>query len=196
VFKFLGYTPNEKLSIANRFLLPKQLEANGVNSSQVQITDAAMKEIVDRYTRGEAGVRGLERNIGNVIRAKVVEWADWTESQKGESNTSSISYNPLVEQHDIERILGIAPWDASIGLAGDEDLGGKLGVVYGLVVMGQGEGGILPVETVLVPGKGNLRLTGMLGDVSRFLISQLFFGLRTELICVLFRSSKKVRSWR
>jgi len=123
-----------------------------------------MKEIVDRYTRGEAGVRGLERKIGNVIRAKVVEWADWTESQKGESNTSSISYNPLVEQHDIERILGIAPWDESIGLAGE----GKAGVVYGLVVMGEGGGGILPVETVMVPGKGKLRLTGMLGDVSHF----------------------------
>src|SRR5258708_6337045 len=110
-----------------------------MKSPQIQITDAAMKEIVDRYTRGEAGVRGLERKIGNVIRAKVVEWADWTESQKGESNTSSlISYNPLVEQHDIERILGIAPWDESIGLAGEGSLGGKAGVVYGLVVMGEG----------------------------------------------------------
>jgi ATP-dependent Lon protease len=124
-----------------------------------------MKEIVDRYTRGEAGVRGLERKIGSVVRAKVVEWSDWTESRK-EGDTSLTSYNPVVEQHDIERILGIAPWDASLGLAGEDGLEGRAGLVYGLVVMGQGEGGILPVETVMVPGKGVLRLTGMLGDVS------------------------------
>lgn len=165
----LGYTPNEKLSIANRFLLPKQLEANGLNSEQVRITEGAMNEIVNRYTRGEAGVRGLERRIGSVIRAKVVEWGDWVESQKeSDGNANTISYDPVVEQHDIERILGIAPWDSSIGFAGEDGIGGRAGVVYGLVVTGQGEGEILPVETVMVPGKGRLRLTGMLGDVGSF----------------------------
>lgn len=126
-----------------------------------------MKEIVNRYTRGEAGVRGLERKIGSVVRAKVVEWADWLESRKeGGGNASSVAYNPVVEQRDIERILGIAPWDA--GEDGARARDERAGVVYGLVVMGQGEGGILPVETVMVPGDGKLRLTGMLGDVSLF----------------------------
>ena len=168
-----------------------------------------MKEIVNRYARGEAGVRGLERKIGSVVRAKVVEWSDWTESRKeGDGNTDSIPYNPVVEQRDLERILGIAPWDASIGLAGEDGLGGRAGVVYGLVVMGQGEGGILPVETVMVPGEGKLRLTGMLGDVSRFSVVPLSLPpCPINLGCFFWlmngtdrsdknRLSKKVQNWR
>lgn len=75
--------------------------------------------------------------------------------------------------------MGIAPWDASIGLAGESDRARdeRASVVYGLVVMGQGEGGVLPVEAVIVPGEGKLRLTGMLGDVSHF------FGHFPQLVC-------------
>lgn len=149
----LGYTYNEKIHIAKRFLLPKQIKANGLTDSHLTLTEPALRQIATRYTR-EAGVRSLERAIGSVVRFKAVEWAD-----HGEGDHEL--YQPIVEEKDVEKILGIPRWD------GDErERDEKRGIVYGLVVMGQGEGGILPVETIAIPGTGQLKLTGSLGDVS------------------------------
>ncbi len=172
-----GYTYDEKLHIARRFLLPKQLAANGLTPERVQITEPALLSIATRYTR-EAGVRGLERVVGAVIRFKAVEWAEWADTNriedvkapglavKGPQHEGNGSeprlYKGIVEEYELERILGIAKWDD----AEEKDREERRGVVYGLVVMGQGEGGILPVETTAVPGTGMLRLTGSLGDVS------------------------------
>lgn len=143
----------------------------------MEITEPALLRIATGYTR-EAGVRTLERAIGAVIRWKAVEWAEWAEDNdvSGGDNSSDSKvtsqalvkadvkrgeYKRLVEESELEKILGIARWD------GDErDREERRGVVYGLVVMGQGEGGILPVETIIVPGQGGLKLTGSLGDVS------------------------------
>ena len=145
---------------------------------------------------GEGGVRGLEKALGRVVRGKVVEFA----KSLGNGTTAATSgepenrgYNPVVELGDLEKYLGLPRyrWEEAVGLNFDEDgddehLGaevtglikpkskrkanGKRGVVYGLVVSGIGEGGVLPVESVFVPagtgGGGGVRLTGMLGDVS------------------------------
>jgi ATP-dependent Lon protease len=167
------------MHIARRFLLPKQLKANGLNEDHFAITEPALLHIATRYTR-EAGVRSLERAIGAVVRYKAVEWSDSVDAFNDHQPEPSSSSNPspeqggpivvsggrkreykrVVEEHELEKVLGIARWD------GDEkEREERRGVVYGLVVMGQGEGGILPVETIAVPGTGKLKLTGSLGDV-------------------------------
>ncbi len=141
-----------------RFLLPKQLKANGLSADQLNITDTAMQYIASRYTR-EAGVRNLERQIGSVARFKAVQWAD--SNEEGDSATDS-SYNPAVDVQDIREILGLEWWDPE-----EREREGRKGIVNGMVVQGEGEGGILSVETILVPGTGKLRLTGSLGEVIR-----------------------------
>lgn len=163
------------MHIARRFLLPKQLQANGLDESHITITEPALLHVATRYTR-EAGVRSLERAIGGVVRYKAVEWAEFMD-EGGEAKdvgtdagavvvAESINshgrraYRRVVEEHEIEKILGIARWDGE-----ERDREERRGIVYGLVVMGQGEGGILPVETIAVPGSGHLKLTGSLGDV-------------------------------
>jgi ATP-dependent Lon protease len=172
------------MHIARRFLLPKQLQANGLEDAHITITEPALLHIATRYTR-EAGVRSLERAIGGVVRYKAVEWAEFVDSGGSEVATDSHEktltdgtgdgamvivdgktrrgYRRVVEEHEVEKILGIARWDGE-----ERDREERRGVVYGLVVMGQGEGGILPVETIMVPGSGRLKLTGSLGEVRVF----------------------------
>jgi len=113
-----------------------------------------MLQIVTGYTR-EAGVRSLERAIGSVVRFKAVEWAEHDD----EDGDKLSIYEKGVKEEDLEKILGIPRYD------GEKERISNRGVVYGLVVSGLGEGGVLPVETCTIPGKGDLRLTGSLGDV-------------------------------
>ena len=156
-----GYTPTEKLHIARRFLLPRQLEANGLKEGQIEIDDDALLGVVRGYTR-EAGVRSLERAVGGVARFKAVEWAEISESQtESQPESSEVRvYDPRVREEDLEKILGISRADLE-----EKERELRRGVVWGLVVMGQGEGGVMPIETVALPGKGALKLTGSLGDV-------------------------------
>jgi ATP-dependent Lon protease len=157
----IGYTYDEKMHIARRFLLPKQLQANGLTANHLSITEPSLLNITTHYTR-EAGVRGLERAIGAVVRYKAVEWAEHLDDIADDSHSKKErkEYKRIVEEHELENILGIARWDGE-----EREAEARRGVVYGLVVMGQGEGGILPVETIAVPGSGQLKLTGSLGDV-------------------------------
>lgn len=115
--------------------------------------------IATHYTR-EAGVRSLERAIGAVVRFKAVEWAEHLDSHADGNNQVGKEYKDVVEADDLEAILGVARWDAE-----EREREERRGIVYGLVVTGMGEGGILPVETIAVPGSGGLKLTGSLGDV-------------------------------
>ncbi|KAF9468324.1 Lon protease C-terminal proteolytic domain-containing protein [Collybia nuda] len=181
IIQLSGYTYDEKMHIARRFLLPKQLQANGLQDAHITITEPALLHIATRYTR-EAGVRSLERAIGGVVRYKAVEWAEFVDGGGSEGTIEAggktltdgtgdgamvvvdgktrRGYRRVVEEHEIEKILGIARWDGE-----EREREERRGIVYGLVVMGQGEGGILPVETIGVPGSGRLKLTGSLGDV-------------------------------
>jgi ATP-dependent Lon protease len=149
-----GYTYDEKLHIASRFLLPKQLKANGLDASRIVLSEPPLLQIVTGYT-SEAGVRSLERSIGAVVRYKAVEWAEYSD-QEGDNLST---YQKEVRVGDLEKILGIPRYDAG------KERAPKKGIVYGLVVSGLGEGSVLPVETCTIPGKGDLRLTGSLGDV-------------------------------
>lgn len=150
-----GYTYDEKMHIARRFLLPKQIRANGISSSQVELTDDALLHIATAYTR-EAGVRSLERAIGAVVRFKAVEWAEYLDTPESPNK----AWRSVVEQDELDKILGVPRWDGE-----EREREERRGVVYGLVVTGMGEGGIMPVESTAVPGTGRLKLTGSLGDV-------------------------------
>lgn len=161
-----GYTYDEKMHIARRFLLPKQIQANGLSDSQLELTDDTLLHIATMYTR-EAGVRSLERAIGAVVRYKAVEWTEHLDgvvaSSSGEEGaivTTKSDWHAVVEESELEKILGIPRWDGE-----EREREEKRGVVYGLVVTGMGEGGILPVESTALPGGGKLKLTGSLGHV-------------------------------
>jgi ATP-dependent Lon protease len=181
------------MHIARRFLLPKQLSANGMDANHVELTEPALMTIATEYTR-EAGVRSLERAIGAVVRYKAVEWAEHVDERESEGATAQgpverkskgREYSSVVEESELEAILGIARWDGE-----ERDREERRGVVYGLVVMGQGEGGILPVETIAVPGAGRLKLTGSLGEVcTRSLV-------RCSVLTVFPRSSRRAERLR
>jgi ATP-dependent Lon protease len=143
-----GYTPEEKLEIAKRYLVPRQREANGLRAGQCELTDAALAAIVASYTR-EAGVRQLEREIGRVMRhaaTKVAEGADVA---------------VRVDAADLDPILGPAKFEHEAAMRA-----GIPGVATGLAWTPVG-GDILFVEATRVAGSGKLILTGQLGDVMK-----------------------------
>lgn len=180
VIQLSGYTHDEKLHIARRFLLPKQVVQNGLKEAHVQLTEPALLQTVTHYTR-EAGVRSLERAIGGIVRFKAVEWAGHVDAQGlppsslpsplptaseasgalvKRSKGGDVGYNPIVEADELEKILGLSRYDGE-----DREREARRGVVWGLVVTGMGEGEIMPVESIATPGSGHLKLTGSLGDV-------------------------------
>lgn len=141
-----GYTYEEKFNIAKKHLIPKQIVANGLKKSYVKFTDKALKEIISGYTR-EAGVRILERTIAKVLRKIAVEYA------KGYDGKVS------VKDTDLEKYLGAIRYKPDESSKFDQ-----VGVVNGLAYTSVG-GTMLTVEVAVMDGKGNLELTGSLGDV-------------------------------
>ena len=148
VIELTGYTEEEKLQIARRHLLKRQLEANGLSESQVSISDEALRKVIADYTR-EAGVRSLERQIGSLLRSAAVNIA------------SGAATTVAVEPQDVETILGIARFENDVALRTSVP-----GVATGLAWTPAG-GDILFVESSRVRGNGKLILTGQLGDVMK-----------------------------
>ena len=146
VIRIPGYTEDEKINIANKFLLPKQIKDNGVKEGEMSLLDGTIKEIIRSYTR-ESGVRNLEREISKVTR-KVVKKVVNGEEKKVEVNNRNIS-----------DFLGVKKF--KFGMLEDKD---KKGIVIGLAWTEFG-GEILKIETVNMPGKGRMQITGKLGDV-------------------------------
>ena len=146
VIRIPGYTEDEKINISNRFLLPKQIKENGVKEGELSIKDGTIKEIIRSYTR-ESGVRNLEREISKITR-KAVKKVVNKEEEKVEVNESNIS-----------QYLGIKKFKY-----GEAESENKVGVVTGLAWTEFG-GEILKIETVNMPGKGRMQITGKLGDV-------------------------------
>ena len=146
VLELPGYTEMEKLHIAKKFLITKQLRENGISKGRLKITDDAILAIVRKYTR-EAGLRNLEREIGTICRKvarKVIE-----------EDVKSIKITPK----KLKEFLGTGKFTYEVAEGADE-----VGVATGLAWT-QAGGDVLFVEASLVPGKGNLTLTGKLGDV-------------------------------
>jgi ATP-dependent Lon protease len=146
VLELPGYTEMEKLHIAKKFLITKQLRENGISKERLKITDDAILAIVRKYTR-EAGLRNLEREIGTICR-KVAR-------QVIEEDIKSIKITPK----KLKEFLGTGKFTYEVAGGADE-----VGVATGLAWT-QAGGDVLFVEASLVPGKGNLTLTGKLGDV-------------------------------
>src|SRR5262245_5734730 len=148
IIELTGYTEDEKVEIAKRYLLKRQLEANGLKSDQASITDAALHQIVRDYTR-EAGCRTLERTIGSVLRNVAVRIAEGTIAEQ------------VVSDGDIVGILGAPRFENEVAMRTSVP-----GVATGLAWTPVG-GDILFIEATRVPGNGKLILTGQLGDVMK-----------------------------
>ena len=146
VIRIPGYTEDEKINIANKYLLPKQIKENGVKEGELDLKDGTIREIIRSYTR-ESGVRNLEREISKVTR-KVVKKVVNKEEEK-----------VLIDAKNINNYLGIKKF--KYGEVENED---KIGIVTGLAWTEFG-GEILKIETVNMPGKGRMQITGKLGDV-------------------------------
>lgn len=147
VIRLSGYTEDEKVNIALRYLLPKQLKNNGLKQNEVSVTDDALRDIVRYYTR-EAGVRSLEREISKICR-KVVK------SLVLKKRASKIVVNPK----NLDKFLGVRRY--TFGMAEKEN---QIGQVTGLAWTEVG-GELLTIEAVVLPGKGKTMTTGKLGEV-------------------------------
>jgi len=150
VIRLSGYTEDEKVNIARRYLLPKQIKNNGLKEGEIEVTEAALRDIIRYYTR-EAGVRSLEREVSKICRKVVKQLL-----LKKEANTSV-----KVDSENLDKFLGVRRFD--FGLAGKED---QVGQVTGLAWTEVG-GDLLTIEAALMPGKGNITRTGSLGDVMK-----------------------------
>ncbi len=148
VIQLPGYTAQEKLQIARRYLVARQLEASGLKAEQIEVNDEALMAIIHDYTR-EAGVRSLEREIGNVFRNVAVRIAEGT------------LQHASIGSADLPAILGPRRFDAEVAMGA-----GIPGVATGLAWTPVG-GDILFIEAALMPGHGKLILTGQLGDVMK-----------------------------
>jgi ATP-dependent Lon protease len=148
IIQLPGYTEEEKLEIARRYLTKRQLEANGLTAEQAVVDDDALRAIVREYTR-EAGVRNLEREIGAVLRSVAMQIAE------GRAERVSVGAS------DLAAILGPAKFESEVALRA-----GVPGVATGLAWTPVG-GDILFIEATQVPGSGKLILTGQLGDVMK-----------------------------
>ncbi len=149
VIRIAGYTEDEKLNIARRYLLPKEVKANGLKQSELEMTDDALLDMVRYYTR-EAGVRSLQREIAKVCR-KVVK------TLLLDKDNSCIR----VDSDNLGDYLGVRRF--RFGLAEEKD---QVGQVTGLAWTEVG-GELLSIETAVVPGKGKNQVTGQLGDVMK-----------------------------
>ncbi len=148
VIRIEGYIEDEKLNIAKSYLIPKQLEIHGFNTEQIKFVDAAIYEIIRRYTR-EAGVRNLEREIANIARKLARRLVKSRDKQQ----------HFLIDNGQIKELLGVARFE--YGVKEEESC---VGLATGLAWTEVG-GELLNIEVAVLPGQGKLTVTGKLGDV-------------------------------
>ncbi len=148
VIQLPGYTQQEKIEIGKRFLIPKQMENHGLREKHVRITDEAMTELVQAYTK-EAGVRNLERELANIMRKVARTVAE------GRKRKTVVDHKKLVE------LLGPPRWEY-----GELEAEDQTGAATGLVVTEVG-GDVVAVEVTMMEGKEDFILTGQLGDVMK-----------------------------
>ncbi len=154
IIRLAGYTEDEKLNIAMRYLVPKQLKAHGLKAAEIEISEASVQEIIRFYTR-EAGVRSLDREISKICRKVVKDILTTKLSLPKDGKVAQI----VVTQETVEKYLGIQRFD--YGLAAKEN---QVGQVTGLAWTQVG-GDLLTIESVAMPGKGKMITTGKLGEV-------------------------------
>ncbi len=149
IIRLSGYTEDEKVNIALRFLIPKQIKNNGLKKAEIEISESAVSDMIRYYTR-EAGVRGLEREISKVCRKVVKDLLLDKDSKK-----------VVVDSDQLDKYLGVRRFN--YGIAEDKD---QVGQVTGLAWTEVG-GELLTIESAVIPGKGRQQATGKLGDVMK-----------------------------
>ena len=149
VIRLAGYTEDEKINIAIRYLIPKQIENNGLEEHEIEISEAAVRDMIRYYSR-EAGVRNLERDISKICRKVVKDLLLKSEKTK-----------VLVTPENLDNYLGVKRFN--YGLAEEQD---QVGQVTGLAWTEVG-GELLTIETAVIPGKGKHSATGKLGEVMK-----------------------------
>ena len=152
VIRIPGYTEEEKLNIAERYLLPKQIKANGLREGELKVTDDALRDTIRYYTR-ESGVRNLERQVAKICRKVVKELAL--------AGPKARKTAVVVNAKNLEKYLGVQQYD--FGRAEEQN---EIGLVTGLAWTQVG-GDLMQIEAALAPGKGSMLLTGQLGDVMK-----------------------------
>jgi ATP-dependent Lon protease len=152
VIRLSGYTEDEKVNIAVRYLLPKQMKNNGVKKDELELSEAAVRDIIRYYSR-EAGVRALERELSKICR-KVVKNSLLRRADKEDARTR-------VTPRNLDKFLGVRRYN--FGVAEKE---AQVGQVTGLAWTEVG-GELLTIEAAAMPGKGNIIRTGSLGDVMK-----------------------------
>jgi ATP-dependent Lon protease len=148
IIELSGYTVEEKVQIAQKYLVPKQRSMHGLKAAQFKLTDKVLETIIEEYTR-ESGVRNLEKKIASLVRHNAMLTA------------KEVNISPSLSKEDVQKILGVDKMDKEIYQDND-----TAGVVTGLAWSPVG-GSILFVESTLTRGKGGLTLTGKLGDVMK-----------------------------
>ena len=146
IIRLAGYTEDEKVEIAKRHLIPKQIEAHGLKEGEWSISDTGVRDVVRYYTR-ESGVRNLERELANLTRKAIKEIL------MGDATTIAVT------KRNLEKYLGVKKYRY-----GEAETDSLIGVTTGLAWTEVG-GELLSIEAVLVPGKGKMTITGKLGDV-------------------------------
>lgn len=149
VIRYPGYTEDEKFHIAKKYLIPKQIEAHGLDLKKVVIEDSAIKDVIQKYTR-EAGVRNLEREVSSVLRKIARKIAEGEKAKQF-----------VVKSSDLRKYLGPIKFLPQLSEIDD-----TVGLATGLAWSEVG-GDILFIEVTLMPGKGSVQLTGQLGDVMK-----------------------------
>ena len=150
IIRIPGYIEDEKLNIAKQYLIPKQLERNGLDEKEVKLSDPSILDIVRHYTR-EAGVRGLERQIAKIFRKSVKE--------RVLADTKKLKSSINITPKNLEKYCGVPKF--TFGQADIENIVGKVSGLAWTEVGGE----LLTIETSYVPGKGRVIKTGSLGDV-------------------------------
>jgi len=159
IIRIPGYTEAEKIGIAERYLVPKQLRANGLKPAELQIAESAIRDIVRYYTR-ESGVRSLERELSRICRKVVKELslAAAKAARKGKVTTARKRAHANVSEKNLDHYLGVRKF--TYGRAEQKN---EVGLVTGLAWTQVG-GDLLSIEATVVPGKGKLIHTGQLGN--------------------------------
>lgn len=172
IIRLSGYTEDEKVNIALQYLMPKQIERNGVKKGEIDIQESAVRNIIRYYTR-EAGVRSLDREIAKICR-KVVMKQVLAQGKKSSANFAASPATVIVNADNLHEYLGVRRFD--YGVAENEN---RIGQVTGLAWTEVG-GELLTIEAVALKGKGNIVRTGKLGDVMQESISAAWSVVRSR----------------
>ena len=172
IIRLSGYTEDEKVNIAMQYLVPKQIERNGVKKGEIDIQESAVRDIIRYYTR-EAGVRSLDREIAKICR-KVVMKQVLEQDKKASAKRAAAPQIVVVDAANLHEYLGVRRFD--YGVAENEN---RVGQVTGLAWTEVG-GELLTIEAVALKGKGNILRTGKLGDVMQESISAAWSVVRSR----------------